>query len=244
MVESSNKNPEKRQFLSKLFASTFVVYKTLVERSRFHHICFLFSVVVLSPTFFIANMNSGFASSLTPAAAHVLSLEYEEISFVNFIAGDDTEDRKLYLVYIHGKRSTEPIKYKMPSGSKSNIAYKQRLLPLTYDRFFLFGDPASNRVLALFSSNEKESRILTRYHNLIKPGQVVVIIEPRITGTMVDSQNVLITTSNPILAVPETECTLTFNEMPPYDIESETDIKFFHFITKDLKLKFVTPTTD
>ena len=108
----------------------------------------------------------------------------------------------------------------------------------------MFGDPDSHRVLALFSSNGKESRILTRHHNLIRPGHVVAIIEPRITGTMVDSQNILISTSNPIIAVPESECNLTFNELPPYDIESETDIKHFHFITKDLQLKFITPRTD
>ena len=52
---------------------------------------------------------------------------------------------------------------------------------------------------------------------------------------MVDSHSVLISTNNPILAVRESESTLTYTELPPYDFESETGIKHFHFITKDLR---------
>ena len=74
--------------------------------------CFLSVTFVSFTLFVIAKMNYGFASSLTPTAAHALSLDYEQISFVKFIASDDSEDEKLYLVYLHGKRSTEPINTK------------------------------------------------------------------------------------------------------------------------------------
>ena len=45
----------------------------------------------------------------------------------------------------------------------------------------------------------KESRVLTRYHLELYPGKVVAIIEPRIRGVMIESQNLLITTSEPLI---------------------------------------------
>ena len=76
------------------------------------------------------------------------------------------------------------------------------------------------------------------------PGKVVAIIEPRIRGVIVESQNLLITTSEPFIPVPTTEASSTFNELPPYDIENETDIKSFHFETTDFQFKYTVPTVD
>ena len=189
-------------------------------------------------------MNSAFPSSLNPVAARALAENFEEITFSDFCSGNDCEDKKLYLIYLHGKRSAEPLKYRQSTSARTIVPFKNKLQQTNYDRFFLLGDPKSNRVVALFSSNDKESRILTRYHTEIHPGKVVAIIEPRIKGTMIDSQNLLIATSEPFIPVPKTTCSPSFNELPPFDIENETDIKCFHFSTNQLSLKYIIPTVD
>ena len=72
----------------------------------------------------------------------------------------------------------------------------------------------------------------------------MALIEPRIKGTMIDSQNLLISTTEPLIPVLNTLMNLSFNELPPFDIENETDIKSFHFINDELQLKYVIPTVD
>ena len=165
------------------------------------------------------------------------------ISFSDFPAGDDTEDLKRYLAFLRGKRSSEPIKYKESGHGRYSTPYK-KLQQVNYDRSFLFGEINSNNVLALLTSSDKESRILTQDHLGLYPGKVVAIIEPRIRGIIIESQNLLITTSEPFIPVPTTEASSTFNELPPYDIENETDIKSFHFETTDLQFKYIVPTVD
>ena len=189
-------------------------------------------------------MNSAFASSLNPASARALAEEFEQISFSDFASGQDCEDRKLFLVFLHGKRAVEPLKYKQATSSRHSMPFKNKLQQINYDRFFLFGDPRSNKVVALFTSTEKESRIVTRYHSEIYPGKIVALIEPRIKGTMIDSQNLLVSTTEPLIPVPNTVMNLSLNELPPFDIENETDIKSFHFVTDELQLKYVIPTVD
>ena len=187
-------------------------------------------------------MNSAFASSLNPEGARNLSRAYDVTSFSDFLAM--ILKIKKYLVFLHGKRSSEPIKYKQSGHGRFSTPYKNKLQPVHYDRFFLFGDINSSNVLALFTSSDNESRVLTRYHLELYPGKVVAIIEQRIRGVMIESQNFLITTSEPFIPVPTTEANLTYNDLPPFDIENETDNKSFHFETNDLQFKYIVPTVD
>ena len=72
------------------------------------------------------------------------------MSFADFEMGQDSEDRKIVAVFLHGKRLVEPVKYQSKVFSKGGPNNKNRVVQSTYDRFFLFGDPNSNKVFALF----------------------------------------------------------------------------------------------
>ena len=173
-------------------------------------------------------MNSSLPTSLSVEAARTYIAEYELMLLPDFLSGADSELQKLHLVYLHGKRSTEPLKFKTTFSSGAQKAAKMKMQQSSYDRFFLFGDPNSNKVVALFTSEEKESRVITRYHTKITPGCVVAVLEPRIKGTLSDSDNVLISTAEPLVPVGNIN-DISFRELPPFDIESENDIRFFHF---------------
>ena len=188
-------------------------------------------------------MNSSLPTSLSVEAARTYIAEYELMLLPDFLSGADSELQKLHLVYLHGKRSTEPLKFKTTFSSGAQKAAKMKMQQSSYDRFFLFGDPTSNKVVALFTSEEKESRVITRYHTKITPGCVVAVLEPRIKGTLSDSDNVLIATAEPLVRVGNIN-DISFRELPPFDIESENDIRFFHFKSTSVELKFVMPTLD
>ena len=188
-------------------------------------------------------MNSGFPASLGVPAAVQLSEQYDLMEYSDFEMGQDSEDQKVFAIFLHGKRLVEPVKYQSKVFNKGGSNVKNRVVQSSYDRFFLFGDPKSNKVFAMFSANEKESRVLTRYHAHFSPGIMVAIIEPRIKGLMIDSTNLLICTSEPLIPI-DTPCPISRDELPPYDLESETDIKWFHFCTQSLQLKFLVPTVD
>ena len=99
-------------------------------------------------------MNSAFASSLNPASARALADEFEQIAVSDFASGADCEDKKSFLVFLHGKRAVEPLKYKQATSSRQSMPFKNKLQQINYDRFFLCGDPKSNKVVALFTSNK------------------------------------------------------------------------------------------
>ena len=71
-----------------------------------------------------------------------------------------------------------------------------------------------------------KSKVLTRYHLQLFPEKMVSIIEPRIKGTIIDSSNILVITSEPLIPNDGPLFRPTFNEMPPFDIDSETDKDF------------------
>ena len=183
-------------------------------------------------------MTSSFPQSFDSAAAYVLSQQYEPKLFVDFLEEDDSEDIKVFLVYLYGKRSTEPnIRFKNThKGAKS--PYKTSLQTATYDKYLLFGDPNSNKIAAIFTGNEKESSVLLRYHGKLEPGMLVAVIEPRVKGSLHETDNVLFTTSEPLIPCPRTDAPPTFNELPPFDVVNEPEMKFFHFKTTSLEIKF------
>ena len=188
-------------------------------------------------------MNSAFPTSLNLNAAIELSGEYQRMNFFAFESGEDSEDKKILAVFLHGKRLVEPIKYQTKLFGKGASTSKGRVVQTSYDRFFLFGDVDSNKVFALFASNDKESRVLTRYHAHLSPGCCVSIIEPRLKGVMIDTTNTLITTSEPFIPL-QKKCPIGENILPPYDLSSESDMIWFHFVTTSLSLKYPVPTVD
>ena len=68
------------------------------------------------------------------------------------------------------------------------------------------------------------------------------LIELRIKETMIDSQNLLISTTEPLIPVPNSQMNLSFNEMQAFGIENETDNKSFHFVTDERQLKYIIST--
>ena len=61
-------------------------------------------------------MNSAFPTSLNVSGAQDLARRFQSMSVADFSPGEDTEDCKINVVFLHGRRSLEPIKFKSPSG--------------------------------------------------------------------------------------------------------------------------------
>ena len=121
-------------------------------------------------------MNSSLPTSLSVEAERTHIAEYELKLLPDLLSGADSELQKLHLVYLHGERSTEPLKFKTTFSSGGQKPAKMKMQQSSYDGFFLFCHPTSNKVVALFRSEEKESRVITRYNTKITPGCVVAVL--------------------------------------------------------------------
>ena len=95
--------------------------------------------------------------------------------------------------------------------------------------------------LSPFSPLKRNSRVSRRYHTKITPGCVVAVLEPRIK-TLSDSDNVFISSGKP--RVPVANVDISFPELPPFDVENESDFGFFQFNSSSTELKFAKPTLD
>ena len=184
----------KQHFFNFAFLSTF-----------FTAACQLFSFVDSNTIVYFSDcrcpMNSSLQSGLNVLQAQqIISCYYNEVTFDQLIATDDGEDKRLCLVYLHGKKSVEPLRFR---SSVKNLtpANKVRQLQVNYDRFLLFGVPSDNRVVCMFTSDEKHSRVITRYHNKLFPGCLVWAIDVKLKGTLNESENVLIHTEEPLIPV-------------------------------------------
>ena len=189
-------------------------------------------------------MNSSLQSGLNVLQAlQIVSKYYNEVTFDQLIATDDGEDKRLRLVYLHGKKSVEPLRFR---SSVKNLtpANKIRQVQVTYDRFLLFGVPSDNRVVCMFTSDEKHSRVITRYHNKLFPGCLVWAIDVKLKGTLNESENVLIHTEEPLIPVDQSRSLhRNLQILPPFDIDNEADMKFFCFTSCSIQLKFPIATT-
>ena len=189
-------------------------------------------------------MNSAFQSGLKYLPAETLcKTEFEEMTFDNLVNSGDGEDKRICLVYLHGKKSTDILKYKphvknyMPANkSKTNLA-------VSYDRFFLFGVPSDGRVVCMFTADERHSKIVTRYHNKMYPGCKIWAMDVTFKGTMNDSENLLIHTEEPLIPLLPSDNTSYIQLLPPYDIDNENDMRYFNFHSTSINLKFPVATT-
>ena len=80
---------------------------------------------------------------------------------------------------------------------------------------------------------------MLRYHAKLVPGMTVAVIEPCVKGSLNDSDNVLKTTSEPLIPCPRADAQPTFNELPPFDVFREPEMKFFHSSTTSMEIKFL-----
>ena len=70
----------------------------------------------------------------------------------------------------------------------------------------------------------------------ILPEKVKAIIQPRKKRNDNNSRNVLNANSEPSIPAPKTTSSPSFNDLPPDEIDNETDIKFFHFSANEIFL--------
>ena len=115
----------------------------------------------------------------------------------------------------------------------AQVPFESSFQNASYDKFLVFGgNPNSNKIDAIFTGNEMESSVLLRYHTKLQPGMLVAVIESR------DTDNVLLTTSEPFSPCSRSYAPPSFNEIPPFDVVNEPEMKFFHFRTTSLEIKF------
>ena len=162
--------------------------------------------------------------------------DYELVPLEDFLDGAENEDTRVLLIFLHAKKSTEPLRFKT---NVRNAFPQKKIMPMSlpYDRFFVFGVPNENRVVCLFTADEAESKKLTRYHPQMYPGCFVYILDMRLRGTLCDCENLLISTEEPLIPIPSHRTSAQVPIMPPYDVETEKDMRYFSFLTTTLKIK-------
>ena len=175
---------------------------------------------------------------------HFVMNNYQEVQLDDLLSSCDGENKRMKLVFLHGKKSSEPLKIR---NSLKNTPFSSRKgpVPVSYDRFFLFGVPSENRVVCMFTNDERHSRIVTRYHNKLFPGCYLWILDVKLKGTLSESENMLIHTEDPLIPFDaHTELYQDAKVLPPFDVDTETDMKFFCFQSDSVQLKFPVATTN
>lgn len=122
------------------------------------------------------------------------------------------------------------------------IGAKRRQLESSYHRFFLFQVVNTTTVFAMFTVNQDSSLQLLKYWKELKPGTSVSILNPKIEGTLPSSNNLLLTSSNPLIP-----CAVVapVNVMPPEIVlANSNDYQAFSFITTKLNLENVCLRND
>ena len=173
---------------------------------------------------------------LTPRLNHTEAQQavgnhFEVVTLTDNAQGDDADEKKLLLTFLHGRRSGEPVRFKQWRGTgpsaKSSLQQQDK-----YDRFLFFGVPGSSTVCALFTATPQHSRILLRYFNYIRPGTTLHMLNVDLKGTL-QSENLLLDTEEPLVPTAESHSI----ETPlSFDVEHETAMKWFAVTTNDLKL--------
>ena len=116
---------------------------------------------------------------------------------------------------------------RQPSGSK------KKQLETTYHRFCLFQN--SSDVVGLFTKTESQSFVLFQYWKDIRPGVAVSILNPKIEGLLNTSNNLLISSANPLI-----NCAVVDrgNVLPPTVVNSTgNDYIAFSFISVTFKFE-------
>ena len=101
-------------------------------------------------------------------ARALVDANFTDIRFPDVALGHDTEDKRVKLFIVHGRRHVEPIRFR--NWGKSAAPAKVSLFQQdTYDRFVLFGIPESSKTCALFTKSPQASAVLFRYCARLPP---------------------------------------------------------------------------
>ena len=169
-------------------------------------------------------------------ARNTIMKNCSEINFEEIQQGRDTEMTRLLVVFLYGKKFSEPIKTK--NWSRPSSSTKVRMgVQKTYDRFLVFGVPGDSEVVCMFTATPVKTRIATRYYQQITPGSPLWLINVDVKGRLYEENNFLLSTDEPFIA--DNTHGLTYGVKPPYDLDNTTDMKWFAFKTKSLALKRV-----
>ena len=77
------------------------------------------------------------------------------------------------------------------------------------------------------------------------PSCYLWILDVKFKGTLSDSENSLIHTEDPLIPFDaHTQLHIDAKILPPFDIDTETDMKFFCFQSDSVQLKFPVATTN
>ena len=175
------------------------------------------------------SMPGFFKASLTIAQARALLVNFALIALEDLLCPAPTTPRlsMMQAVLLYVSQPTKKIAYTKQTKGYGQAGRKMELEK--YHRFIVLGVPGTSAVIAIFTANSEESRIIFRYFEQLKPGSAVTIIKPSLEGQLARGGTALISTREPL--IPAT----TFNQLitlPPYDVEGTSlEFRFFSFVS-------------
>ena len=171
-------------------------------------------------------------ASLSIAQARALLVNFVLMAVENLLSPSPAMPRlsMLEAVLLYVTQPTKKIMYNKWTKRQGQGGRKIELEK--YRRFIVLGVPGTSTVIAIFSANSEESRVLFGYFEQLKPGSAVTIIKPNLEGQLSLGGTALISTREPL--IPAT----TFNKLitpPPYDVEGTClEFRFFSFVSKNV----------
>ena len=126
--------------------------------------------------------------------------------------------------------------------SRQNNFAKRKLIECNYDRFLLFKVVNAPEVVGMFTKSDVETGVVLQYWKDIRPGVTVSILNPKFEGYFQTSNNVLISTINPLVVCAVVQHVDIF---PPTVLSAQTNDYFgFSFNTNDIRFENIVLRSD
>ena len=150
----------------------------------------------------------------------------------------------------HNRKRLDAILLSCKPAKKQAFSYqtrqafggKRRQIEASFHRFFLLQVVNSSDVVGVFTQNEAHSVTLLQYWKDLRPGVAVSILNPVVEGYFNASNNILLSTKNPLI-----NCAVVTRAdiFPPTIINATcNDYIGFSFVTKKFKLENIILRND
>ena len=158
-----------------------------------------------------------------------------QIGFTDVLDGATTDRLYLLLTMLHAKKCIKTVSYfKVTNGQRSKHESD-------FNRFVLLGVLGSDKVGAIFTTNQTDSAQLLRYCNKLVPGAVRALIRPKF-----ESKYMGTTSATPIITTVEPLVPMNVKELPIVACPRvASSAEFLHFLihTSNLLLSNVDAVT-
>ena len=150
------------------------------------------------------------------------------VTLAGLLEGERTDRKYLFCTMLHAKKCTKTTTfYKVSNGQRSKHE-------TAFNRFIMLGVLGSDKIVAVFTTNQSESVQLLRYCNKLLPGALCAVLRPKFECKYMGSSS-----ATPIINTVEPFVPMTLDTLPIIPcprIVSSADFLQFLVHTRNLSL--------